>query len=500
MHHFSELDIWVVSLEIKRKLLGKRVKALRELDKEFFLDMEGGLGIFFSLYFGSYRVHLLERKALSREKRNLTQWNKFDLIKGFKLRDARVTRGERVLFILLERIPPIGQKERRILVLELLGKYTNLFILDRNGKILKMAKPLKKEWAKTRYVEVGMVYVPLPKRKIHLWNREGEGGMDYIKKHFPHLLNESQKKGIPFDDWLSQYTQKVERNPHGILYFDEKERPIMYLPAPLETLNMKYETFPLFSEAIHQFYHTLIIKKEIGEENGEKERERLIQKLKEEMERLKEESERDRRFAELILSHIGEIKKEDKEIIIDGIRIKIDPRLSPGQNAERYFEMYKKKKRGIEKLKKRLELLKGGLKEKEAPPTTEKPSAKEPYLVFESPSGFKVYVGKNARGNEKVTFVIASAKDLFFHVKGAPGAHVILKTGGIEPKEEDITFAATLALRFSKLKRDDKGVVIYTERKNVKRAKGAQKGTVIVKGEKTVKVRLVRNFTEGRLM
>ena len=88
-----------------------------------------------------------------------------------------------------------------------------------------------------------------------------------------------------------------------------------------------------------------------------------------------------------------------------------------------------------------------------------------------------------------MTFEIGAREDLFFHVKGGKGAHVILKTGGREPDEEDLIFAARLALSHSNLAADGKGLVSYTARRYVKRLPG-QPGTVVLEREKIIQVRL----------
>jgi predicted ribosome quality control (RQC) complex YloA/Tae2 family protein len=75
-------------------------------------------------------------------------------------------------------------------------------------------------------------------------------------------------------------------------------------------------------------------------------------------------------------------------------------------------------------------------------------------------------------------------------VREAPGAHVILKSQGGTPSDEDIAFAARIALRFSKLAKDGKGDVLFTEKKYVKRPKRGPKGLVLVSKEKTISVKI----------
>jgi len=102
-----------------------------------------------------------------------------------------------------------------------------------------------------------------------------------------------------------------------------------------------------------------------------------------------------------------------------------------------------------------------------------------------------IYVGRNARENDELTFGVAKSDDLWLHARGTPGSHVVVRLEkGIDPPPETIRDAATLALLYSDLKKSGKGDVIYTRRKWVKKAKGQAPGAVIVTQEKSLHVSL----------
>jgi predicted ribosome quality control (RQC) complex YloA/Tae2 family protein len=102
-----------------------------------------------------------------------------------------------------------------------------------------------------------------------------------------------------------------------------------------------------------------------------------------------------------------------------------------------------------------------------------------------------IYVGRNARENDELTFGLAKSDDLWLHVRGTPGSHVVVRLEkGSEPPPETIRDAATLALLYSDFKKSGKGDVIYTRRKWVKKAKGQAPGAVIVTQEKSLHVNL----------
>jgi predicted ribosome quality control (RQC) complex YloA/Tae2 family protein len=116
-----------------------------------------------------------------------------------------------------------------------------------------------------------------------------------------------------------------------------------------------------------------------------------------------------------------------------------------------------------------------------------------PFRRFISTDGLPIYVGRNARENEDLTFKFAHSDDLWLHAHGAPGSHVVVRLEkGTDPPHETVRDAATLALLYSDLKKSGKGEVIYTRRKWVRKVKGQPPGTVTVTQEKSIFVQLDR--------
>jgi predicted ribosome quality control (RQC) complex YloA/Tae2 family protein len=99
---------------------------------------------------------------------------------------------------------------------------------------------------------------------------------------------------------------------------------------------------------------------------------------------------------------------------------------------------------------------------------------------------FTIYVGRNARQNEEITFKRAGPDDLWLHVQGQPGAHVIIKSGGRPVPEEVIQRAAGLAAYYSPARAESQVGVDVTERRYVRRARGGHPGLVTYRNERTV--------------
>ena len=90
-----------------------------------------------------------------------------------------------------------------------------------------------------------------------------------------------------------------------------------------------------------------------------------------------------------------------------------------------------------------------------------------------------MYVGKNNLQNEELTFKFAVGNDWWFHAKGRPGSHVIVKTGGKELPDATFEEAARLAAHYSTGRDQEKIEVDYVEKKQVKKVAGAKPGFVI---------------------
>lgn len=107
---------------------------------------------------------------------------------------------------------------------------------------------------------------------------------------------------------------------------------------------------------------------------------------------------------------------------------------------------------------------------------------------YYSPQGFEILVGRNARQNERVTFDLAQGADLWLHVRGVPGSHVVIRTGGQRVSAETLQMAAQLAAYFSAARGERAAVVSYTPRRFVSRATGGRPGQVQIRNEQTVTV------------
>lgn len=108
---------------------------------------------------------------------------------------------------------------------------------------------------------------------------------------------------------------------------------------------------------------------------------------------------------------------------------------------------------------------------------------------FLSSAGLEILVGQDDDSNDQLSLKIAETNDLWFHIAGAPGSHVVLRCAENGGDKESIKEAAALAAYFSKMRKGGKTAVHYCLAGNVSKPRGAKAGTVTIRREKKILVK-----------
>eukprot|EP00210_Caulerpa_lentillifera_P004831 g4612.t1 len=126
---------------------------------------------------------------------------------------------------------------------------------------------------------------------------------------------------------------------------------------------------------------------------------------------------------------------------------------------------------------------------KKRPPTSDPKS--EGFRLFWSPNEFRILIGRSNKQNDEISKTKGKTGDYWFHARGVPGAHVLLKLDGkgYQPEEEDLYCAARLAAYYSKAREGGKVSVSMTKAENVSKPKGAPPGLVQIVKERALQVR-----------
>jgi predicted ribosome quality control (RQC) complex YloA/Tae2 family protein len=113
------------------------------------------------------------------------------------------------------------------------------------------------------------------------------------------------------------------------------------------------------------------------------------------------------------------------------------------------------------------------------------------YKEYQSATGVKIWVGKNAKANDRLTFQLANGRDWWLHVRGCPGSHVLIRLNkDQEPDSETLQDALQLALYYSKARHQGEGEICYTQRKYVSRLGQKKAGLVQISKHQTAWIRL----------
>ena len=195
------------------------------------------------------------------------------------------------------------------------------------------------------------------------------------------------------------------------------------------------------------------------------------------------------------------------------VSLQLDPLKNAAANAQDYFERARKREARARQAETRepeltgrreeLSRLLAGLPEldlkeleevaAEQLPARQKSFRRQPGAAYRGPHGFRVLVGRNARENDHLTFKVARSRDVWLHVQGYQGSHVIIQAENREVPFDTILFAARLAAGHSRAADSENVPVDYTLRKNVWRPRGAPAGAVHFTRQKTVYVTPSRN-------
>ncbi len=229
-------------------------------------------------------------------------------------------------------------------------------------------------------------------------------------------------------------------------------------------------------------------------------------------------------LGELLQINYGKIKKGMDNINVEDIydasakevAIKLDPALSPADNADAYFRRYRKGRDGHDLLARRIEITEAelvylrtiladleqnfdGARERYREDLTAlmpREAIKRdalprlPYREHTLSTGLRIYIGRDGADNDRTTFEFAKPHELWFHAQQCPGSHVVIKhpNKSFQPSKAEIEETAAIAAFHSKARNDSLVPVIYTERRYVRKPRKAKPGLVTVEREKSIMV------------
>ena len=328
---------------------------------------------------------------------------------------------------------------------------------------------------------------------------------------------------LHFFNQFSLYFESVkEGNFHPVIYYRRQE-PVEFSCLPISHYNQyEVKTFESVSVLLETYYSTKNTITRIRQKSSDLrrvvqtalERNRKKYALQTKQLRDTENREKYKVYGELLHTYGYNIEKGAKQLEAlnyytnEMITIPLDTMKTPMENAQKYFDKYNKQKRTFEALSELIEetkdditylesvsnaldialseddllqikeeLIEAGYVKRKF--TKKKIKITNKPLHYISSDGFHMYVGKNNMQNEELTFHFAVGNDWWFHAKGVPGSHVIVKTNGEELPDRTFEEAGRLAAYYSKNRGNEKVEIDYIEKKHVKKPAKAKPGFVI---------------------
>ena len=480
-------------------------------------------------------------------------------ITGARIQEIRQVEGDRIVYVDLDAVNELGDHVLRRLVLEIMGRHSNLLLLDENGRILEATRHVNPEMSRVRQIQPGMTYLPPPAQdKLNpetlteekLYERLSAIPDARLSRALAdtitglsrgaaeelacRVLQPGETQPSDLKDACRRIADFLKRLPFmadpRVLVNENGEAedvfPMIYLSRPTEN-QRPYKTL---SEALEVYFGSRDARERLNQKSAAMVRmlksqlERCQRKLAMQQEELAsaERMEEYRRMGEAINANLYQLKKGMTEAELPDwndpeggtLTVPLDIRLTPSQNAQRYFKKYQKARSarevaaqqrdktleetdylegmlldvdkcvGESELEEiRQELVRTGYMKKNTNRRQQRqlPGSK-PYRYL-SADGIEILVGKNAAQNDRITLG-AKPDETWLHAKDMPGSHVIICREGEIPLTT-MKQAALLAAWYSKGQRSSQVPVDYTLRRYVKKPSGAAPGKVIYTHQKT---------------
>ena len=568
------LTLGLIARELDAALAGGRINKIVQPERdELILTIRAGgenRQLLLSATANCARAHLTQvRKNSPLEPLNLCMLMRKH-ITGGRVCAVRQLESDRILEIEIEHHDELGDAARKRLICEFMGKHSNLIFVDGNGRIIDSARRVNELISSVREVLPGLRYeLPPAHGKIPFDHVEADAlyaamaGMNgplhrliaqTVSGMSTQTARELAFRATGTEDAHSEeidlraacecIAAELKRIPDTVapaVLLAGDGAPVDAVAFPyLSRAHLKSEAFPTISEAMDAFYRTRDRSERIQQKSAalhralKKNIERCERKLALQQEALlgSQRMEEYRLKGELLTANLHLAQKGARSVEVPNyyeegtpmLAVELDEKLSPGQNAQKYFKMYQKARNAqtlaaeqIEKTSAELNYLEGQMdnlgKCQEESELFELRAELEKFgyvkanrsrrqmkqlppsqpMKFTAPSGRAILVGKNNLQNDKLT-ATAQPNEVWLHAKDMPGSHVIIV--GEAPDDETIAYAARLAAAYSKGKASSRVPVDYTLRRYVKKPGGAKPGFVIYTNQRTLFVQPAEIQTE----
>ncbi|HJH01320.1 MAG TPA: NFACT family protein [Aerococcus urinaeequi] len=450
---------------------------------------------------------------------------------------------DRIILFNLTRRDELGDASQQQLIVEIMGRHSNIFLLDKDKKIIDAIKHVPMYQNTFRTILPGATYqLPPIQNQVNPF-KVGEN-FESDKSLMTAKFLQSQLMGLGRDSAieLASLIEKDSRKPYQVIQdfcadFENPNPTLVvqddkqhFLVFPYTTISGEESHYDDLSALLTAYYakkskHDYV--RQVGnaiiqvvEKNLTHQHKRLAN-LNQDMEK-SSKADTFQLKGELLTTFLYQIEKGQTEVTLANyydndqpITISLDPALTPSQNAQKYYHKYNKLRNAINHIEKqkvvaeaeiqylesiqtqlnfaepneladiRDELIdQGYLKKQKQDKKKRSNNASAKPREYKTVEGNRILVGRNNKQNDQLTLRQANKNHYWFHTKDIPGSHVILETN--DPSEAEITQAAELAAAYSKYSQSNNVPVDYTQVKHVKKPNGSKPGFVNYFEQKTI--------------
>ena len=455
-------------------------------------------------------------------------------LQGATIESIEQIDNDRVLEISVSNKNEIGDSVAATLVIEIMGKHSNIILMDKaSGNIIEAIKHVGFSQNSYRTILPGSTYVAPPQtgnrnpftisdEKLFEILQTEDLSARSLQKLFQGLGRDTAAE-------LSQHLTSDKLKPFRAFFASPTQAHLTTKSfAPILFVDSQKE-FPSLSQLLDDFYQDKAERDRVNQQASElihrveNELEKNRKKLKKQEQELvaTENAEEFRQKGELLTTFLHQVPNNQDQVELDNyytsekITIVLDKALTPNQNAQRYFKKYQKLKEAVKHLtglieetketiqylesvetalsqanlteitEIREELIQTGFIRRRQREKIQKRKKPEKYLATDGET--IILVGRNNLQNDELTFKMAKKEELWFHAKDIPGSHVVI-TGNLHPSDDVKTDAAELAAYFSKARLSNLVQVDMIEVKKLNKPTGGKPGFVTYTGQKTLRV------------
>ena len=532
MLYLDGIGISFLVKEIKEKILRYKLTKIFQYDRVSFSLFFGKNNLLFQVKDNSTIFYLKDEKDPNTDFQSKFLLSLKKHLQNSILINIRQEGFDRIVYFDFEKLNQFGDVEKYTLIIEIMGKASNIFLTCKD-KILS-ALFFTSIDVGNRVIMTGAKYtLPFEEKKISPIYLEKENFPFETKTFLEKIEGAGRAFAVQCSqdyDVFKKYLSSYKPVMYEILNRGKIQKVLTYNEflefSQKENINLENKNnrkyFETLNEGLNAYFKTTITSNVISEKKKSllKYVDSQIKKFKKIEKNIKVDLKKNENFenykniGDILAANMHQIKYGMKKVTVfdfynnQEITINLDPLLSPNDNLNFYYNKYNKGKRtisalnlrfgdiqneikyfeeikmfiekendfiGIEEIENELNLSDNRNKIKNKIKLNK--TKKRELLSFDY-KGFQIFVGRNNKENEEISFSKGQPNDIWMHIKDIPGSHVLILRNNQELPEDVLIHAANLACEYSKAKKGDKVTVDYCERKFIKKIKNSKPGNV----------------------